>query len=120
MAALPPPATVSPQLALDLRLRFLESLLTGSPAGSPSLGSSTRPRVAAPTVSLTRRADLVQAQLKEALETGGGGDAVRRFVQGCACLPRCVNAAAADDCAQMTSTHHSSGSRRRLHSASTR
>ncbi|KAL8293116.1 hypothetical protein RQP46_000810 [Phenoliferia psychrophenolica] len=74
--------TVSPQLALDLRLRFLETLLTGSSSSSPSLGAS-RNRAAAPSsIGLTRRADLIQAQLKEALETGGGGDAVRRFVQG--------------------------------------
>ena len=78
--------TISPALALDLRLRFLETLLTGS--SSPSLGSSRGRATTTPALSLTRRADLVQAQLKEALETGGGGDAVRRFVQGCACTTR--------------------------------
>ncbi|KAK4703619.1 hypothetical protein P7C70_g2597, partial [Phenoliferia sp. Uapishka_3] len=67
------PPTLSPTLALDLRLRFLSTLLTGSLA--PSRNQSD-------AISLTRRADLIQARLKEALDTGGGGDAVRRFVQG--------------------------------------
>ncbi|KAI5480796.1 hypothetical protein MNV49_007206 [Pseudohyphozyma bogoriensis] len=70
---------ISPELALDLRLRFLETLIAGKPAALSSPASSS----SAPSQpSLTRRADLVQAQLKQTLETGGGGEAVRRFVQG--------------------------------------
>lgn len=74
----PPPTArqqLSPELSLDLRLRFLETLLAGAP-------SSSRP-TPQPSLSIARRSDLAQARLKEALETGGGGDAVRRFVQGC-------------------------------------
>uniref|UniRef100_A0A0K3CGQ0 Dynactin subunit 3 n=1 Tax=Rhodotorula toruloides TaxID=5286 RepID=A0A0K3CGQ0_RHOTO len=68
------PLTIPPRLALDLRLRFLESLV------SPS--SSSSPRPAPSTVPLARRVSQVEAQLKQALEQSGGGtEALKRFVQ---------------------------------------
>ncbi|GAA6013119.1 hypothetical protein JCM11491_005187 [Sporobolomyces phaffii] len=70
--ASPKPVTITPQLALELRLRFLESLVSSS--NSRAAG----PR--APT-SLARRVSHVEAQLKHALEGTGSTDAVRRFVQ---------------------------------------
>ncbi|BGO89368.1 hypothetical protein NBRC10512_006282 [Rhodotorula toruloides] len=68
------PLTITPQLALELRLRFLESLF------SPS--SSSSPRPAASTVPLARRVSQVEAQLRQALEQSGRGtEALKRFVQ---------------------------------------
>jgi hypothetical protein len=62
-------------LSLDLRLRFLETLLA-----SPSTSSSP---TSAPPLSLARRVSLINSLLKQSLETGGGGEAVRRFVHNC-------------------------------------
>lgn len=79
------PRTITPQLALDLRLRFLESLVAPS--------SSSSPRPAPSAIPLARRVSQVHAQLREALEQSGGGtEALKRFVQNCAsvsisCLP---------------------------------
>ncbi|KAM0753927.1 hypothetical protein T439DRAFT_353679 [Meredithblackwellia eburnea MCA 4105] len=68
---------ISPELQLELRLRFLETLLSPSVASRSAL----QPAAAVPA-SITRRADQLQAQLKQAIESGGGGEVVRRFVQG--------------------------------------
>ncbi|KAJ8295276.1 hypothetical protein OF846_001525 [Rhodotorula toruloides] len=68
------PLTITPRLALELRLRFLESLV------SPS--SSSSPRPASSTVPLARRVSQVATQLGQALEQSGGGtEALKRFVQ---------------------------------------
>ena len=64
---------LSEDLSLELRLRFLETL-TRTPSTSPS------------SLSLSRRASLVQYQLNQLLETGGAGDSIRRFVHGCTSL----------------------------------
>ncbi|GAA5954383.1 hypothetical protein JCM3765_004443 [Sporobolomyces pararoseus] len=66
------PVPITPYLALDLRLRFIESLI--SPDSRSSSKSST-------SISLARRVSHVEAQLKQALESGGSTDAIRRFVQ---------------------------------------
>ncbi|GAA5833822.1 hypothetical protein JCM11251_005975 [Rhodosporidiobolus azoricus] len=82
----PAPPTLTPQLALDLRLRLLESLLL------PTLHTATSPRQPKePALPLARRIARVQEQLEAALGTGAGGgagtaaggasEAVRRFVQ---------------------------------------
>ncbi|BGP22581.1 hypothetical protein Rt10032_c08g3451 [Rhodotorula toruloides] len=68
------PRTITPQLSIELRLRFLESLV--DPSSSPS------PRPASSTVPLARRVSQVEAQLKRALDQSGGGtEALKRFVQ---------------------------------------
>ncbi|GAA5904015.1 uncharacterized protein JCM6883_002055 [Sporobolomyces salmoneus] len=61
------PVPITPQLALDLRLRFLESLISPDSRTSP--------------ISLARRVSHIEAQLKQALDSGASTDAVRRFVQ---------------------------------------
>ncbi|GAA5983415.1 hypothetical protein JCM5350_007642 [Sporobolomyces pararoseus] len=66
------PVVITPHLALDLRLRFIESLI--SPNSQSSSNSST-------SVSLARRVSHIEAQLKQALESVGSTDALRRFVQ---------------------------------------
>ncbi|ORY78444.1 hypothetical protein BCR35DRAFT_279742 [Leucosporidium creatinivorum] len=66
----PTPTAMSSQLSLDLRLRFLETLL--SPSTSNSSPSST--------VSLSRRVSLINSLLTQSLESGAGTEAVRRFV----------------------------------------
>ncbi|GAA6056487.1 hypothetical protein JCM3770_007026 [Rhodotorula araucariae] len=61
------PPHVSPQLALELRIRFLESLVapaSSSPAPTP----------------VARRLDNLNTQLEHALDAHSGTDAVRRFV----------------------------------------
>lgn len=72
---------VTSELAIDLRLRFLETLLSGRPTNSvvaraaPTTSTST----STPFLPLARRADLIQTSLNSAIEkSGGGGDAVRR------------------------------------------
>ncbi|GAA5847884.1 hypothetical protein JCM3766R1_003169 [Sporobolomyces carnicolor] len=61
------PVVMTPRLALDLRLRFLESLVSDDSRSS--------------SVSLARRISRVEAQLKAALDSAGSTDAIRRFVQ---------------------------------------
>lgn len=73
------PVVITPHLALDLRLRFIESLI--SPNSQSSSNSTT-------SVSLARRVSHIEAQLKQALESVGSTDALRRFVQNCKFLPR--------------------------------
>ncbi|GAA5877401.1 hypothetical protein JCM16303_003317 [Sporobolomyces ruberrimus] len=63
------PATITPKLAIDLRLRFLESLVARN-SRTPTSSSS-----------LARRVSHIEAQLKQALDAGGSTDAVRRFAQ---------------------------------------
>jgi hypothetical protein len=69
------PVAITPELALDLRLRYLESLV------SPDSRSSSNP--SSTSISLARRVSHIEAQLKQALESGGSTDAVRKFVQNC-------------------------------------
>ncbi|GJN88776.1 hypothetical protein Rhopal_001745-T1 [Rhodotorula paludigena] len=67
------PQQISPTLALDLRIRFLETLLRAPPHSSSPNSSPA---------SLARRVAHVHEALQQALETPQGGtDAVRRFVQ---------------------------------------
>lgn len=66
------PVVMTPRLALDLRLRFLESLVSDDSRSS--------------SVSLARRISRVEAQLKAALDSAGSTDAIRRFVQNCEAL----------------------------------
>ncbi|GAA5881010.1 hypothetical protein JCM1840_007218 [Sporobolomyces johnsonii] len=66
----PQPVSLAPELALELRVRFLETLL--APPSSSSSSSK---------VPLARRISQVQSHLSQALEAGTGSDAVRRFVQ---------------------------------------
>ncbi|GAA5959457.1 hypothetical protein JCM21900_003762 [Sporobolomyces salmonicolor] len=69
--AAPHPVSLAPELALELRVRFLETLL--APLSSSSSSSSKAP--------LARRISQVQSQLNHALEAATGSDAIRRFVQ---------------------------------------
>lgn len=72
------PRQISPTLALDLRIRFLETLLRAPPHSSSPNSSPT---------SLARRVAHIHEALQQALETPQGGtDAVRRFVQNCSSL----------------------------------
>ncbi|GAA5837695.1 hypothetical protein JCM5353_003820 [Sporobolomyces roseus] len=66
------PITITPELAIDLRLRFLESLI------SPT---SSTPSISTDSTSLARRVSLIESQLKQTLESGASTEAVRRFVQ---------------------------------------
>ncbi|GAA5912732.1 hypothetical protein JCM5296_006553 [Sporobolomyces johnsonii] len=68
-SAAPQPVSLAPELALELRVRFLETLLA-----PPSSSSTSK-------VPLARRISQVQSHLSQALEAGTGSDAVRRFVQ---------------------------------------
>lgn len=68
--AAPRPGPINSQLSLDLRLRFLETLL------SPTASSTS-------TVSLARRVSHINSLLNQSLESGSGTEAVRRFVANC-------------------------------------
>ena len=68
------PATITPELAIDLRLRFLESLVSPTSSTLPTSTDAT---------SLARGLSLVESQLKQTLESGASTEAVRRFVQNC-------------------------------------
>ena len=78
----PPPQPISPALALDLRIRFLESLV------SPSSSSSAPPP--APPTPLARRISTLGTALEHALDAPSSTDALRRFVRNCTSpsLPR--------------------------------
>ncbi|GAA6060149.1 hypothetical protein JCM10212_001446 [Sporobolomyces blumeae] len=67
------PVKVSPELAIDLRLRFLEALVSSR----PSRYTQSRPT----PPSLARRVSLLEAELKSALDSNASTEAVRRFVQ---------------------------------------
>lgn len=72
------PRQISPTLALDLRIRFLETLLRAPPHSSSPNSSPA---------SLARRVAHIHEAMQQALETPQGGtDAVRRFVQNCSSL----------------------------------
>ncbi|BGP45813.1 hypothetical protein JCM10450v2_001643 [Rhodotorula kratochvilovae] len=68
----PAPRHISPHLALDLRIRFLEPLI--APASSSSAPPST------PPTPLARRVAHLGTALETALDAHPGTDAVRRFV----------------------------------------
>ncbi|SGY72659.1 BQ5605_C005g03194 [Microbotryum silenes-dioicae] len=67
----------TPDLALDLRIRYLETLLT-----RPST-STTAPISASNTASLSRRVSQLASSLDLVLEAGPGTDALRKFVANC-------------------------------------
>ncbi|GAA5922446.1 hypothetical protein JCM3775_005732 [Rhodotorula graminis] len=69
----PPPQPISPALALDLRVRFLESLVAPSPS------SSTPPPHSASPVA--RRISTLNTALDHALDAPASTDALRRFVR---------------------------------------
>ncbi|KDE08062.1 hypothetical protein MVLG_01762 [Microbotryum lychnidis-dioicae p1A1 Lamole] len=64
----------TPDLALDLRIRYLETLLTRSST------STTAPTSASNTASLSRRVSQLASSLDLVLEAGPGTDALRKFV----------------------------------------
>ncbi|GAA5843879.1 hypothetical protein JCM9279_000174 [Rhodotorula babjevae] len=69
----PPPQPISPALALDLRIRFLESLV------APSSSSSAPPPAAHSPVA--RRISTLSTALEHALDAPSSTDALRRFVR---------------------------------------
>lgn len=72
---------ISPTLALDLRLRFLETLLIPKPLYS----KTTNPNSAA-TTTITRKLDLIESELKTLLNDSTTTEALRRFVLNCMLL----------------------------------
>ncbi|GAA5932619.1 uncharacterized protein JCM15063_002156 [Sporobolomyces koalae] len=63
------PTPVTPELALDLRLRFLESLV----CAHSNIRTSSSP-------SIARRIARIESQLQQAFDQRGSTDAIRRFV----------------------------------------
>lgn len=70
MATTSGPVNITPRISLDLRLRFLESILT------PGKGPAN-------VDSVCRRVAQINAELARALESESGSEAVRRFVATC-------------------------------------
>ncbi|KAG8891588.1 hypothetical protein FRB99_003470 [Tulasnella sp. 403] len=66
------PATIDPVLSLQLRIRWLEALVSGlKPTGSPSNTKSKGGELQT-TADLLRRAEEIQSKLNEALESNEG------------------------------------------------
>lgn len=82
---LPPPASrkaIDPQLALELRVRWLEAIVTGLSATGSAKGKETAGSMAAKrgTDNLVRLAENVQAQLDAAVE---GNEGIKKFMSHC-------------------------------------
>lgn len=65
----------SDRLALDLRLRFLESILSPAPTASSSSSSP----------SLSRRLAALNESIDGAISAQSSTEAIRRFVRSCEC-----------------------------------
>lgn len=91
-AASPPPPLVAPELALEMRLRWLEALLFGV-RGDQGKGKGKAPALPQGH-TLIRAAEDVQRRLDGAVE---GNDGLRRFMDQCASpLLNCVYARVVD------------------------
>lgn len=71
-----------PLLALDLRLRFLETVLAGSPEAVPRAAAASR-AAASGSASVASRGEEVVRKLEEVLQAPGGNEPLRRFVDQC-------------------------------------
>ena len=88
------PAEISPEVTLELRIRWLEALLLGvrqdatREARKHAVEGKTKKEDGKMSESLFRRAEDVQRKLDEIV---AGNDGLKRFMGHCAWFPPCIN-----------------------------
>ena len=84
-AAHPAPPAISPALALELRLRWLETLLFGAKhdIGDQAARGGARPEKLKDGETLSRRAEDLQRRLDSVAQSN---DSLKRFMDRCECL----------------------------------
>jgi hypothetical protein len=78
LIASPPPSSIPPLVSLELRVRWLEALVSG--VNTPEKSRKEVSSESKPFVSLVRKTEDVQHQVDEAIEINDG---FRRFMSSC-------------------------------------